>query len=395
MNTKSVRFCGAVGVLLVSAAWSIAGWGPAGLQGIVITAIDGGRVFGGNVVVAGTAGGDVAMLQDSGLFVSLQPPRFGAVRSLELQDDSLLLLVGADSGLYRYRFTSGVQPSWIKCTGIERGPVTDIIIRHDTAYGCTPWEVYQSVDNAGTWSACHARDSLPMLGNITSFTSLAFWDAYNSVAAGSRFGGSLNSWDGVMLSIGRNRSWDDISLLPGQTERVGEVRSLVAYSERWNDVEMLVAGAATGVFFVVEIDTGIWHPMEPQLKGVGVNHLDVTFRSRSLLSDLFASTDSGLYVLSTGSASGAWERVARDACYGVASWYTTDPRIWFVATGNGVYRYDVLTTVGLPRAQTKAQRHATGVRAFGIDGRLAPGTGSCGVRLVPGARNVTVAGVIR
>jgi len=111
MTDRWRRVCATVVAALVSAGTVevSAAWTPVGLQGDTVTAIAGGRVFATDLIVAGTAGGGVYVRMDTAALVSMNPPRMGAVRSMYLQGDSLLLMVGADSGLFSYRFTSGVR----------------------------------------------------------------------------------------------------------------------------------------------------------------------------------------------------------------------------------------------------------------------------------------------
>jgi hypothetical protein len=134
------------------------------------------------------------------------------------------------------------------------------------------------------------------------------------------------------------RTWRDISLLPPQTQTVGIVYDLAFYTDPSGGGRLLAA-TGTGLQFLHDIDTGYWHPLDPQLKGVTPKSLDVTYYSKSKLAEIFVSSDSGVHVLSGRFGSSDWVRLFDRKTDCITSVALLDPGEWFAGTADGIWRY--------------------------------------------------------
>jgi hypothetical protein len=254
-------------------------------------------------------------------------------------------------------------------TGAET-VVTDVTGAGDTLFCCTPAEVYRCFNGGTTWEPCSARKVLPRLGNITSFTSLAFcWWGIN---AGSKFMGALNSWEGVMSSADWGGKWTDISRLPPVTQTVGQVFDLIGYRARFGAQQRLLAVTGDGLKYVEgDLDTGYWHVLDTQLNAMTPKSIHVSYFTRSLISEFWAAGDSGVYVLSSRINTVGWARLYDKKTNCVIDNAAVDPKTWFAGTADGVWEYGGSTgilAIQHPRSRSKAGLHG----CFSIDGRRAP-----------------------
>jgi hypothetical protein len=360
---------------------------PIGLQGDTVSAIAAGRGFGANLVIAGTPDHGVFARYDSSTFMNIGDPAqagvtagLRGVRCLLYREDSLQLFAGTDSGLYDYHFTSGVPPAWRKVADIPSTAVTAIACQGDTLACATFREVYRRA-GASAWAACSVTTDLPPMERLPTLTSVAFW--YQTLNTGSMGNASQFTWEGVLQTNDGGKSWMDISTLAGQGYRLAPVYTLLSYSESWSAPLRLAAGTADGIHFMVDVDTGVWRPLETQLRGAGiVRRLDLTTRTRSTLAELFACADSGAYMLSSRSGQPSWQRITPLRSYGVCAWRQVDPTEWYVATADGVYRFDLSTAVStsVVRPGRASTRGSTGLRYL-IDGRRA-NAAAAGIRRV-------------
>jgi hypothetical protein len=105
---------------------------------------------------------------------------------------------------------------------------------------------------------------------------------------------------------------------------------------------------------VDDLDTGTWGPLESQLTIAPARHLYVTTYSESESAMLFASTDSGIFISTKKNQSGQWQQTLQKHAYGVTSFTPSDPKEWFAAVEDGVYRYDENTPVHTESEMTKS-----------------------------------------
>jgi hypothetical protein len=147
--------------------------------------------------------------------------------------------------------------------------------------------------------------------------------------------------------------------------RITSVFSLVSYAPDFLQPQRLAAGTTTGVFWVDDFDTGSWHACNPQLKTAPARHLYVSYHTRSEIADVFASTDSGVCILSPLVKNGEWVLSYAGKANAVISLVAMDPKEWFAATSDGVYRFTLDNAGVFPgtlSAQTKKYR--TGGRSM-------------------------------
>jgi hypothetical protein len=350
-------------------------WKQVGLAGKEVTALVTVSLSDADtLLIAGTKkearrgnSGNFQLLDNLG---ETQPSSFlKGINALYLHQKSSLLFAASDSGLSWYPLITMIEPRWTKVAGVTGFRVTDVTGRGDTLFCCSAADVFRSFDGGMHWAACSARTFLPPLGNITSFTSLAFW---NGINAGSLFLGAMNSWLGVMNSVDNGQHWQDISLLAPQTQSVGQVFDLIRHPTR----SQLYAATDQGVMLIKgDIDTGYWSKMNPQPKEANPAALYITYTlmDDSSTATLFARGDSGvwvLYELLDGSAvKQGWTRVSTRKTYCMTSFGIESPGEWFAGTDDGVWRYGWETRT-IRRADLRRTANPMALRYYSLDGRL-------------------------
>jgi hypothetical protein len=360
---------------------SFAKWEIYGLKGKEITSLATGNYFGDTMLLAGTESEGVyvqykrtdafRLLARAG--VDTVVPAIHSIRSLFMQASPSIpaLYAGSDSGLYSYRFTSGLLPQWYKANGIPTEPVMSITGRNDTLFAATRSEIYKSGTGLAAWQPCSTRNFLPAMQRMSAFSSLSIFKGIN---AGSTMSGAMSSWWGVLNSQTWGKSWEDISIFPGQLEPgITSVFSLVSYAPDFSKPQRLAAGTTTGVFWVDDFDTGSWHASNPQLKTAPARNLYVSYHSRSTIADIFASTDSGVCILSALVKNGEWVLSYQGKANAVISLTSMDPKEWFAATSDGIYKFTLDNAGVVPGAvlpQGKKDPATRRSMVCSIDGRI-------------------------
>jgi hypothetical protein len=352
-----------------------ADWTRIGLAGKEVTALVCAKPYLETMLLAGTHEGVWRKSSSDTGYAPLRdvsPSEPGVfplnIHSLCFADDFPRLWAGDDSGLAVYTFTSGLPPVWRRIAEIPATLVTDITGAGDTLFCCTAFEVYRSFDAGTTWSACSTRTFLPALGNMTSFTSLAL---FNGIAAGSKFLGAVNSWQGVMESLDYGIKWSDISNFPGLEKPLGQVFNLLAYAPRYGDRERLLASTDDGLryFFKNDEDTGSWRAFEPDLPQVIPNALSVGYFTWSFLADVWAATDSGAYRLNRSDPL-TWVRLSSQKALCLIPNRLNDPDRWYAGTDDGVWEYAETVPVLAQKKIRCADRVRHDKRYYSINGRL-------------------------
>jgi hypothetical protein len=331
---------------------TFAKWEQIGLGGNEITSITTGKYFGDTILVAAAksngaylrvgSSGSFSLLTDLGVDTVEQALKTIRCLYMSARMSIPVLFAGTDSGLFRYVFTSGVPPHWTKAKDIPAEPVFAITAEADTCYCATRSEIYGSFNSGAVWTACSTHNFLPPMQRMSSFTSLSFFQGIN---AGSQLTPSLQSWDGVLHSSDKGKSWLDISNVPVFSSiRVSSVFSLASYSPMYSQPARLLAGTSGGLLWIDDIDSGTWVYLGQQLQTAPVRNLYVTCHTRSLIADIFASTDSGVYILSDLVKPGEWVLSLRGKASGVTSFASIDPKEWFAAMEDGVYRFTIDNT---------------------------------------------------
>lgn len=338
-----------VSLILCLTQLSFAKWEKIGLDGKIVTAIACGKPWTTPMVFAGTQSDGVFYRMDSlGAFNPLSGPGIDSlgpalktVHCLYYVGGSMnipILFAGTENGLFRYVFTSGLPPHWTRMADVPAIPVIAITAQGDTCFCATYSEVYRSFNLGNAWAACSTRKFLPPLQNMAWFTSLALWRGIN---VGSQVSAPKESWCGVLNSVDNGVSWKGISSVPGFSNP--SVISLTTYSPTYlNPIRLLAGTSGTGgLFWTDDLDTGTWHELDPQLKNVQTRNLYVSYHTRSLIADIFAPTDSGVYILSDLVKPGEWVLSLGGTACGVTSFDSVDPKEWFAAMTDGVYRFTI------------------------------------------------------
>jgi hypothetical protein len=360
---------------------SFAKWELYGLKGKEITSLATGNYFGDTMILAGTKSEGVfvqyrrtqafSLLTRAG--VDTVVPAIQAIHSLFMQANPSVpvLFAGSDSGLYGYRFTSGLLPQWYKMSGIPSEQVMAIAGKNDTLFAATRSEIYRSGTGLAAWQPCSTRNFLPAMQRMSAFSSLSIFKGIN---AGSTMSGAMSSWWGVLSSQTWGKSWTDISILPAQSSpRLTSVLSLVAYAPDFTKAQRLAAGTSSGVFYATDFVADIWHPCDPQLNLAPAKHLYVSYHTRSEIADVFASTDSGVCILSPLVKNGEWVLSYAGKANAVISLVAMDPKEWFAATSDGVYRFTLDNAGVFPvtlSAQTKKYRTGGRSMVCSFNGRI-------------------------
>jgi len=101
--------------------------------------------------------------------------------------------------------------------------------------------------------------------------------------------------------------------------------------------------------------------LDSQLTLAPARRLYVTTYSKSTIPMLFASTDSGIFISSPQIQSGTWRWTLKKRAYGVTSFTTGDPKVWFAAVEDGVYQYNEDTPVHA-HPEMSITFHSSGVK---------------------------------
>jgi hypothetical protein len=128
--------------------------------------------------------------------------------------------------------------------------------------------------------------------------------------------------------------------------------------------QQVYAGTSRGVFNYSTVEEmGIWYEMTPQLASPPVRHICVTNDSVSHIREIYASTDSGVYVLSPRINAGQWTLSLKVKESAVASPTPDNATVVYAATADGVWKYEPTAGIGAGRA-SKIPAHRAEVTAF-------------------------------
>jgi ligand-binding sensor domain-containing protein len=155
------------------------------------------------------------------------------------------------------------------------------------------------------------------------------------------------------------------------------------YSLSSGDNGKLFAGTSHGIFWADEFDTGQWYEIHPQLKTWPVRHQWVTYDSVMRQREIFASTDSGVYLLSPRVNQGRWTLSLNVKAFGVASLTANTPNAWFAATSDGVWKYEQSTALIRKKDIHAVSSSRTAfMNAYTLDGRRI--TSTARLKSIPG-----------
>jgi hypothetical protein len=348
-------------------------WNRIGLAGIDVTAMTTGiDVWRNNrpIVLVGTEYGEVCSVSGSGDSIAKYPKissgatdkPAGAIRALCMSDNGEVVFAGTDSGLYWANLNSAALPIWKKTEKIPSEPVT-AITHNDSIYcAATITELYRSKSPFGEWMPCTVSNRLPSPASAPHFTSLASW-WYGGFAAGSCLAAGTNAFGGVLIGGTDARQWNNMTCVVSQC-----VDSNV-YSLTLGDSGKLFAGTSRGIFWASEFDTGTWYALSPQLTAAPVNHVCVTYDSSINAREIYASTDSGAYILSPRINASQWERFISLKVYSMVSLTPKNSRIVYAATQTGLWKYNTTTGVHMRTTKKMPIFYTTVTDVYSVNGR--------------------------
>ncbi len=332
--------------LLVKIAVSTAEWKRIGLEGMEVTAIDAGYISDDSMIVAGTNGegifGCYTNKSTAMPLYSFPLDTFESyirtIYSVCLPENKEIVFAGSETGLYYYELLSN-SAAWIKINEIPDLPVTSITQVDDTLFASTTQKIYRSNEGKEKWEALNTGSFLPEGQQLPSFTSLTV-DMYNRqhIYAGSEFNGSFSSWYGVLASLDMGDNW--AAMNEGLPNEMISVYTINIYRQRWDSPVSYICGTEEGIYFRGETDTS-WSSFDPAgINKYKINDLHVTFYSKSTISEIFACTDSGVYLLSerlTGSSD--WQLSLEKKAFCTKSYTINDPLEWFAGASDGLYKF--------------------------------------------------------
>jgi len=288
----------------------------------------------------------------------------GTVHSLHVSADGVEAFAGTDSGLYMESLNFASLPAWRRVSALPSVPVYGIA-SSDSAYCVmTKNELYQSKSGYSTWARCSLFT--PSSETITSYAALTVWQHIGFIAA-TVTEANPPAFESVLLGNPGATIWGVMSDIEGCTDLDQAVLSLST-----DTTGMLYAGTAKGVFFGWDFDTGCWHPVNPQLPMPVKDVKPYSAGSNGNPSDLFAATDSGLYLWSGAASSpGEWQKSLATRTSGVAV-VTMESGVRFVyaATDDGIWKYDPASGVTTARPRNHIRNTGTGAMMYTLDGKV-------------------------
>jgi hypothetical protein len=324
-------------------------WNRIGLAGVDITAITAGIDAYHNkqpIILIGTENGDVYTVSGAHDSIAKYPtmgsgisdnPR-GAVRALLVGKTGIETFAATDSGLYGESMIFSSLPAWKKLDSIHFSKVTALALMDSIYCAATPTALFRTKTPFGTWTPCSISNVLPSQTPDPHFTSLTSWWNTGFVAGSSWAEGT--TYFGGVLTGGRQPQYNWIN----STCIFSYCVDNNVYSLTTDNSGRLYAGTSKGIFCLNEIDTGKWYPITPQLTGTVVRHVCVNYDSSIHSNQIFASTDSGIYILSPRLNPNKWVCTTRLKSYGIASPTPNNSKVFYAATETGLWKWDFNST---------------------------------------------------
>jgi hypothetical protein len=317
-------------------------WNQIGLAGVDITAITTTIDPFHNqqsIIIIGTKNGDVLSVSGPNDSIARYPflssifsdKPTGAIRSLSISKGGETALAGTDSGLYGESLMFSSLPAWRRIPSIPAEPVNAITFTDSIWCIATAKELYRAKYPFSAWAPCSISKWLPSPDSTPNFTSLITWWS-GGIYAGSAVHG-VNGFGGALCGGEKGLQWENRTCIYGPC-----VDSNI-YSLTTGDLRTLFAGTSRGIFWSVEFDTGTWHPLSPQVPVTPVRHVCVTRDSSIKAREIYASTDSGIYILSPRLNAGKWQLSPRLKSYGIVSLNPSNSNTVYAATENGLWKY--------------------------------------------------------
>lgn len=360
-------------------------WNRIGLAGVDVTAITTGvDIFHQQqkTIFAGTEIGEIFSIfgeydsikryPNPNLGASDKP--VGAVRALFVSNNGVETFAGTDSGLYGQSMMFSSLPAWKKIAQFASEPVIAIANRDTTYCIATATELYRAKSPFGTWTACSVSKWLPEPSRLPHFTSLITW--WNApFLAGSYIPAGTDGFGGVLTGSSNAHSWTNSTCIINQCVDSNVFSLTSDYSGK------LYAGTSRGIFCASDFDTGQWFPLSPQLNAAPVHHICVTFDSSINAREIFASTDSGIYILSPRLNPNKWVNTTSLKSYGIVSLNPGNSKAVYAGTRTGLWKYmpDSGTNVRRKTPHPVFPQKVMTVR-YTIDGRRFFPGGNCNNR---------------
>jgi hypothetical protein len=333
-------------------------WQPLGLKGIEVTALAAGQFYGQTVLFAGTKSEGIfecGFDGSSDRMFSLRgdPKEYPGLKNVNClyylyrEDDiGRAIFAGTDSGLYVRYLGDGAGPGWklielsanFRSLSIQGSGDTlfclcgGLLLRIDEKDTWNGGGVLRSFDGGNTWTYCRIPSDAVDDRTVLDMTSMAFQEGELFIAALKD--SSALTWGGILHSDDYGFSWDGYA-------DYHTMNSLIYYRPALTDSLRLLVGTELGFTYTTNIESDNWFPLENQLEGIIPRHLYVEYDSNSDAACIFASSDSGIYVLDYLNAQQygvEWVQTLDIPTYAVTSNRQYDPAC-FAATTDGVYRF--------------------------------------------------------
>ncbi len=240
-------------------------------------------------------------------------------------------LAGTDSGLYGESLIFSSLPAWRRATIAITEPVRAITFTDSFWCVATAKELYRAKMPFSTWTPCSVSKWLPSPSSAPNFTTLTTW-RYGEVYAGSVAQGA-NGFGGALCGGDKALQWENRTCMYGPC-----VDSNI-YSLTSGDFGLLFAGTSRGIFWSVEFDTGTWHPLSPQVPVTPVYNVCVTRDSSINGREIYAATDSGIYILSPRVNASQWFLSTRLKSSGIVTLNPSNSNTVYAATETGLWKY--------------------------------------------------------
>jgi hypothetical protein len=321
------------------------------------------------IVIIGTKNGDVLSISGPNDSIARYPflssifsdKPSGAIRSLSISKGGETALACTDSGLYGGSLMFSSLPAWRRIPSIPVEPVNAVTLTDSIWCVATAKELYRTKFPFSAWTPCSISKWLPYPGSTPNFTSLTTWWS-GGIYAGSAAQG-VNGFSGVLCGGEKGLQWENRTCIYGPC-----VDSNV-YSLTTGDFETIFAGTSRGIFWSVEFDTGTWHPLSPQVPVTPVRYVCVTRDSSINVREIYASTDSGIYILSPRLNAGKWQLSTRLKSCGIVSLNPSNSNTVYAATENGLWKYVSNASVPTRRISPVPVFREESTEMFTIDGK--------------------------
>jgi hypothetical protein len=273
-----------------------------------------------------------------------------------------LLWAATDSGLYAYRFTSGVPPTWSRVEGVGTDTVLSIRASLGSAFVLTHHDILRSDDTGRSW-----RSMRPI--NAAELTALAVKD---SVCVAGAKAQQLRSPQTVWLSRDLGAKWQDISVNPNDAN-IPSAEAIVLVREKGEKSLRIILVSGNTIFFCIADSSIQWGNL------AGTPLPSVQIRDMTTISMgqwIVVGSDSGTYLYNTTVDFARWERVVPHSTFRLATDTPDTTSLICSATYDGLWEWqaEAAGVQGTPMTRHDAglsglRSDAQQIQAFDLQGR--------------------------